>query len=166
VHDSGLGIGYVVHESNSMHCSRRRISMNRPETDRIRTLQRIPRSVRHRPLFCLSGTAVVSRAGTRRARSGRGVFLHLTAGRVRIGRGRLREPSGPQRSGGRGLARSGPPATIEGPEGKSTSGTRSGAVPVAPQCRPAGYGIDVSLSAYVSADRLRINPSAVLAAEK
>ena len=31
---------------------------------------------------------------------------------------------------------------------------------------PAGYGIDVRVSAYVSADRLRINPSAVLAAEK
>ncbi len=32
--------------------------------------------------------------------------------------------------------------------------------------RPAGYSINVSVSAYVSADRLRINPSAVLAAEK
>jgi hypothetical protein len=32
--------------------------------------------------------------------------------------------------------------------------------------RPAGYGIDGSVRAYVSADRLRINPSAVLAAEK
>lgn len=32
--------------------------------------------------------------------------------------------------------------------------------------RPAGYSIDVRVSAYVSADRLRINPSAVLAAEK
>jgi hypothetical protein len=33
--------------------------------------------------------------------------------------GKVGEPSGPQRSGGRSLAGSSPPVTIEGPEGKS-----------------------------------------------
>lgn len=44
--------------------------------------------------------------------------------------GGVREPSGPQRSGGRGLARSGPPATLEGTEGKTRNHpARQGRVP-------------------------------------
>ena len=37
----------------------------------------------------------------------------------RVTRGKVREPLGPERSGGRVLARSGPTATIGGPEGKN-----------------------------------------------
>src|SRR4029077_8112719 len=89
---------------------------------------------RCRPFFCLLALEIWAGRGARCARSG----AQSLPSERRERPGRVCEPLGPERSVGRGLARSGPPATIGGPEGKKGvgSGRRGGLLSASPAAAP------------------------------